>query len=67
MRQYSTVVQDVYIRLAQSEIDALNAAGSDFDLYFSFFILLQVIILISCLRCLFVLKRIQSLFQMNFD
>jgi hypothetical protein len=30
MRQYSTVVQDVYIRLAQSEIDALNAAGSDF-------------------------------------
>ncbi|XP_062223345.1 receptor-like serine/threonine-protein kinase SD1-8 [Phragmites australis] len=28
MRQYSTVVQDVYIRLAQSEIDALNAAAN---------------------------------------
>ncbi|KAL6853473.1 hypothetical protein ACP4OV_019502 [Aristida adscensionis] len=27
MRQYSTAVQDVYIRLAQSEIDALNAAA----------------------------------------
>jgi hypothetical protein len=32
MRHYSTVVQDVYIRLARSEIDALNAAaGSNFD------------------------------------
>uniref|UniRef100_A0A0D9V6J6 Receptor-like serine/threonine-protein kinase n=1 Tax=Leersia perrieri TaxID=77586 RepID=A0A0D9V6J6_9ORYZ len=28
MRQYSGVVQDVYIRLAQSEIDALNAAAN---------------------------------------
>ncbi|CAO2194913.1 unnamed protein product [Urochloa humidicola] len=28
MRQYATVVQDVYIRLAQSEIDALNAAAN---------------------------------------
>jgi hypothetical protein len=38
MRQYSTVVQDVYIRLAQSEIDALNAAGSDFysSLFYTF-------------------------------
>ena len=27
MRQYPTVVQDVYIRLAQSEVDALSAAG----------------------------------------
>jgi hypothetical protein len=37
MRQYSTVVQDVYIRLARSEIDALNAAaGSNFDSNFSF-------------------------------
>ncbi|KAK3162141.1 hypothetical protein QOZ80_1BG0085980 [Eleusine coracana subsp. coracana] len=29
MRQYPIVVQDVYIRLAQSEIDALNAAAAD--------------------------------------
>jgi hypothetical protein len=29
MRLYTTDVEDVYIRLAQSEIDALNAAGSD--------------------------------------
>ncbi|KAK3162142.1 hypothetical protein QOZ80_1BG0085990 [Eleusine coracana subsp. coracana] len=28
MRQFSTAVQDVYIRLAQSEIDALNAAAN---------------------------------------
>ncbi|OEL29188.1 Receptor-like serine/threonine-protein kinase SD1-8 [Dichanthelium oligosanthes] len=28
MRQYTTVVEDVYIRLAQSEIDALNAAAN---------------------------------------
>ncbi|KAL6616185.1 hypothetical protein ACP70R_038455 [Stipagrostis hirtigluma subsp. patula] len=28
MRQYQVVVQDVYIRLAQSDIDALNAAAS---------------------------------------
>ncbi|CAO2166642.1 unnamed protein product [Urochloa humidicola] len=28
MRQYTTVVQDVYIRLAQSEIDALAAAAA---------------------------------------
>ncbi|KAF0917172.1 hypothetical protein E2562_016968 [Oryza meyeriana var. granulata] len=28
MRQYSGIVQDVYIRLAQSEIDALNAAAN---------------------------------------
>jgi hypothetical protein len=27
MRQYPEVVQDVYIRLAQSEVDALTAAG----------------------------------------
>ena len=27
MRQYREVVQDVYIRLAQSEVDALTAAG----------------------------------------
>jgi hypothetical protein len=29
MRQYPGVVQDVYIRLAQSEVDALSAAGLD--------------------------------------
>ncbi|KAJ1285734.1 hypothetical protein BS78_03G299500 [Paspalum vaginatum] len=29
MRQYPIVVQDVYIRLAQSDIDALNAAAAD--------------------------------------
>jgi hypothetical protein len=36
MRQYPIVVQDVYIRLAQSDIDALEAAaaGSDSDLFF---------------------------------
>ncbi|PAN28117.1 hypothetical protein PAHAL_5G131900 [Panicum hallii] len=28
MRQYTTVVEDVYIRLARSEIDALNAAAA---------------------------------------
>ncbi|KAG2601235.1 hypothetical protein PVAP13_5KG575300 [Panicum virgatum] len=28
MRQYATVVEDVYIRLARSEIDALNAAAA---------------------------------------
>ncbi|KAL6616186.1 hypothetical protein ACP70R_038456 [Stipagrostis hirtigluma subsp. patula] len=28
MRQYGTVVQDVYVRLAQSEVDALNAAAN---------------------------------------
>lgn len=29
MREYTVVVQDLYIRLAQSEIDALNAPGED--------------------------------------
>ncbi|KQK10096.1 receptor-like serine/threonine-protein kinase SD1-8 [Brachypodium distachyon] len=29
MRQYPSVVQDVYIRLAQSEVDALNAAAAN--------------------------------------
>ena len=39
MRQYATVVEDVYIRLARSEIDALNAAaaaGSDSHEFFNF-------------------------------
>ncbi|WVZ68566.1 hypothetical protein U9M48_017494 [Paspalum notatum var. saurae] len=31
MRLYTTVVEDVYIRLAKSEVDALNAAGSYSD------------------------------------
>jgi hypothetical protein len=37
MRQYTTLVQDVYLRLPQSEIDALNAAaaaGSDSHSFF---------------------------------
>jgi len=38
MRLYPTDVQDVYIRLAQSEIDALNAAGSDSDAIFLFLV-----------------------------
>ena len=38
MRQYPIVVQDVYIRLAQADIDALKAAaGSGFDSNFSRF------------------------------
>jgi hypothetical protein len=36
MRLFPTDVEDVYIRLAQSEIDALNAAGSDSDTIFLF-------------------------------
>jgi hypothetical protein len=36
MRLFPTDVEAVYIRLAQSEIDALNAAGSDSDTIFLF-------------------------------